>query len=199
MVPSQAGSLIGLEHLSHADSLGELGLFNLEKRWLWRDLAVAFQNLKGAYKEKERVFSGACCGGTKGGGVKLKKGRFGLDVREKCFTVRMVRLWHRVSREAVDAASLEVSKVRLDKAGSSLTQWKVSGIPSPDLSLPVWAGWMAQITGSAGWSWCELWLQMGLKAPALHDAFCRDLAEHKDLVKAASLTTSAHLFQSTID
>ncbi|KFQ07764.1 hypothetical protein N330_13091, partial [Leptosomus discolor] len=50
---------------------------------------------------------------------KLKKGRFRLDVK-KFFTVRMVRHWHRLPREAVAAPSLAVSKARLDGAWSSL-------------------------------------------------------------------------------
>ena len=50
----------------------------------------------------------------------MKEGRFRLDVRGKLFTMRVVRCWHRLPREAVDAPSLEVFKARLDGALGSL-------------------------------------------------------------------------------
>ncbi|KFW03779.1 hypothetical protein N327_11714, partial [Fulmarus glacialis] len=53
-------------------------------------------------------------------GFKLKKGRFKLDIRKKFFTVRVVRHWNRLSREGVDAPSLEAFKARLDGALSNL-------------------------------------------------------------------------------
>ncbi|KFZ62635.1 hypothetical protein N321_11979, partial [Antrostomus carolinensis] len=53
-------------------------------------------------------------------GSKLKEGRFRLDIRKKFFTVRVVRHWNRLPREAVDAPSLEVFKGRLDEALSNL-------------------------------------------------------------------------------
>jgi len=40
--------------------------------------------------------------------------------------VRVVRHWHRLSREAVAAPSLAVFKARLDGVLSNLVQWKVS-------------------------------------------------------------------------
>ncbi|KFZ52413.1 hypothetical protein N338_04516, partial [Podiceps cristatus] len=53
-------------------------------------------------------------------GFKLKEGRFRLDIRKKFFTLRVVRHWDRLPREAVDAPSLEVFKARLDGALSNL-------------------------------------------------------------------------------
>ncbi|KFQ14273.1 hypothetical protein N330_02416, partial [Leptosomus discolor] len=53
-------------------------------------------------------------------GSKLKEGRFRLDLRKKIFTVRVVRHWKRLPREAVVAPSLAVFKARLDGALSNL-------------------------------------------------------------------------------
>ncbi|KFQ51681.1 hypothetical protein N334_14357, partial [Pelecanus crispus] len=53
-------------------------------------------------------------------GFKLKEGRFILDIRKKFFTMRVVRHWNSLPREAVDAPSLERFKARLDGALSNL-------------------------------------------------------------------------------
>ena len=111
----------GLEHLSYEDRLRELGLCSLEKRRLQGDLRVAFQYLKrGCKKEGDRLFSRVCCDRTRGNGFTLKEERFGLDIRKKCFMLRVVRHWHRLPREAVDAPSQDTLKARLDQALSNL-------------------------------------------------------------------------------
>ncbi|KGL91348.1 hypothetical protein N301_14752, partial [Charadrius vociferus] len=53
-------------------------------------------------------------------GYKLEEGRFKLNIRKKFFTLRVVRHWNRLPREAVEPPSLEVFKARLDLALGNL-------------------------------------------------------------------------------
>ncbi|KFV44209.1 hypothetical protein N341_04515, partial [Tyto alba] len=53
-------------------------------------------------------------------GFKLKEGGFRLDVRKKFFTMRVVKHWNRLTKEVVDAPSLETFRVMLDRALSNL-------------------------------------------------------------------------------
>jgi len=111
----------GMEHLCCEERLRELGLSSPEKRRLWEDLIMAFQYLKGAYKrDGDKLFSRASCDRTRGNDFKLKEGGFGLDIRKKFFTVRVVKQWHRLPREAVDAPCLETFKIKLDGTLSNL-------------------------------------------------------------------------------
>jgi len=61
-----------------------------------------------------------CSDRTTGNGCKLKEDRFRLAIRKKFFTMRVVKHWNRLPREAVSAPSLEVLKARLDGALSNL-------------------------------------------------------------------------------
>jgi len=83
--------------------------------------------LKGAHRKNgEDLFSEAYCDRTRSSGFKLREGRFRLDIRKKFFTVRVVKHWHRLPREVVEAPSLETVKARLDGALSNLVWLKMS-------------------------------------------------------------------------
>jgi len=56
----------------------------------------------------------------RGSGFKVEEGRYRLDIRKKFFTVRVLRHWNRLPREAADALSPDMFKVRLDGALGNL-------------------------------------------------------------------------------
>jgi len=86
---------------SLALKMRELGLFSLEKRRVWGDLVAGFQYLKGAYKKGGGgLFTRAWCDRTRGNDLKLKEGR--LNMRNKFFTMRVVRQRNRLPREIVE-------------------------------------------------------------------------------------------------
>ena len=61
------------EHLSYEERLKELDLFSLERRKLWGDLLVAFQNLKEDYKhEGKQPFTQVDSDRTRRNGFKLE-------------------------------------------------------------------------------------------------------------------------------
>lgn len=78
-------------------------------------------------KARERLFTRAYSDRTRGNGFKLKEGRFRVDIWKKLLTVRVVRYWNRLSREVVDASSLEVFQ---DQTGWGFGQsGLVGGVP----------------------------------------------------------------------
>jgi len=111
----------GMEHLSYEDRLRELGLFSLQRSRHQEHTIVALLYLKGAYKKvREGLFTRAWSDTTRGNGINVKEGRFRFDIRDKFFTMRVVRHWNRLPRGLVDAPSLGVFKAKLDGASSNL-------------------------------------------------------------------------------
>uniref|UniRef100_A0A8C3BXM4 Reverse transcriptase domain-containing protein n=1 Tax=Cairina moschata TaxID=8855 RepID=A0A8C3BXM4_CAIMO len=111
----------GLEVKSYEERLRTLGLFSMEKRRLRGHLIVVYKFLvRGSGRAGADLFfvisSDRICGNS----VKLRQGKFRLDIRKRFFTERVVAHWNRLPRDVVTAASLSEFKKQSDCALSHM-------------------------------------------------------------------------------
>ncbi|CAM5112173.1 unnamed protein product [Natator depressus] len=106
----------GMENLSYERRLKELGLFSLTKRRLRGDMIALYKYIRGINTgEGEELFKLSTNVDTRTNGYKLATRKFRLEIRRRFLTIRGVKFWNCLPREAVGAKDLSGFKIKLNK------------------------------------------------------------------------------------
>ena len=106
----------GLEGMPCEEQLSTSGLFSLEKRRLRGGLIALHSFLRlGSGEGHADLFSLGSSDSTCGNVSNLHQDRFNLDVRH-LLNKRVIKHWHRLPRDVVNALSLFVFKRNLENA-----------------------------------------------------------------------------------
>ncbi|CAM5107583.1 unnamed protein product [Eretmochelys imbricata] len=106
----------GMEDLSYERRLKELGLFSLTKRRLRGDMIALYKYIRGINTgEGEELFKLGTNVDTRTNGYKLATRKFRLEIRRRFLTIRGVKFWNSLPREAGGAKDLSGFKIKLDK------------------------------------------------------------------------------------
>ncbi|CAM4680127.1 unnamed protein product [Lepidochelys kempii] len=106
----------GIENLSYERRLKEFGLFSLSKRRLRGDMIALYKYIRGINTgEGEELFKLSTKVDTRTNGYKLATRKFRLEIRQRFLTIRGVKFWNSLPREAVGAKDLSGFKIKLNK------------------------------------------------------------------------------------
>ncbi|CAM5108569.1 unnamed protein product [Natator depressus] len=114
----------GMENLTYERRLKELGLFSLTKRRLRGDMIALYKYIRGINTgEGEELFKLSTKVDTRTNGYNLVIGKFRLDIRRRFLTIRGVKFWNSLPREAVGSKDLSGFKIKLNKFMEEMVRW----------------------------------------------------------------------------
>ena len=104
----------GQEHVPYKEKLRYLGLFNLKKRRLRRDLICVYKYLKcRSQMDGARLISVVCSARTRDNGQKMEHRNFHTNMQGRT-SLKVAEHWTRLPREVVESPLLEICKTCLD-------------------------------------------------------------------------------------